>query len=127
MPLLSTRLPRVNDVSHRGGAARTRVRSLCSAPPALLTLLLHALGASHGLPPIAGRIVPLAVSTAHAAAAGSLGLAPLALLRAPLGPLLLPVLGAQGVVPVRRPGQWPLTHDSLGARVRLLYPHSQSP
>jgi len=42
-------------------------------------------------------------------------------------PLLAPLGGAQRVVPVRRPGRWPLTHDSLGARVRLLYPHLQSP
>jgi len=39
---------------------------------------------------------------------------PLVLL--PLGlPVLAALGGAQGVVPVLRPGRWPLAHDSLGA------------
>jgi hypothetical protein len=36
---------------------------------------------------------------------------------------LLPPLnlgGAQGVVPILRPGRRPLAHDGLGARIRLL-------
>jgi len=71
---------------------------------------------------MAGRVVPLAVPAAHpAAAAMSLLDGPLALLCAPLGPLLRPLLGAQGVVPVLGPVRRPLPHNGLDARVRLLH------
>jgi len=66
---------------------------------------------------MARRVVPLAAPNTAAARAALR--APLAFLRAILGPLLLSALGAQGVVPVLGPGRGPLAHDRLGARVRL--------
>ncbi len=45
--------------------------------------------------------------------------APLAPLHAALAPPLLPILGAQRIVPVLDPGRRSLAHAGLGARGRL--------